>query len=113
MDRGIIENIIKSLDTGTMLKALSAVGVQIDPQTIGGEGEGVLDQLGGNEDQLESWNDMQIDVAPTQRGPISDPSKYMGRGVMPQARRPMGLNQQNPDMEPGQMGGMNGQASIA
>jgi hypothetical protein len=103
MNRDVIESIIQNLDTGVLLRALSSVGINL-PQ------ESILDQaqIGGEEPQMESWNQTRVPIGDSKRPPLVDKSKIMAlhQGSVARAMRPQ-AGGMLPDAEPSQMGGNN------
>ena len=96
--RAFIESIIQNLDTGSLLKALGAIGIDV-PQ----DGS-VLDDVQMQDQQMESFNDLRIPLsADSGRPPMVDKnaifalaksgvSRQMGqgpaRGAQPMAAEP-------------------------
>ncbi len=94
IQREQLEAIVKSLDTGTLVKFLQQQGIQVDAQPSSAE---LMVQAA--QDKPESWNEMKVDVPTTQRGPINDPASYMAQ--QPQAQQtPIGARPQYLDNPP-------------
>jgi hypothetical protein len=73
MDRDVIEKIITSMDTGTLVKMLATQGVNIQAEPT--SGQELVDAAQGG-DKIESWNDMKVPGASSARPPIHDPQTY-------------------------------------
>jgi hypothetical protein len=71
MQREQMEAIIKSLDTESLQKMLSVVGINVQPMP----GEELIDAAEGS--KMESWNDTRVPISRSQRPPISAPESYL------------------------------------
>jgi hypothetical protein len=77
-----ILSILGALDSKTLLNALAVSGIHIQPQ---GGGD-ILDELAlGDKTEQEKWNDIRIQIDPSERPPIHSPEKI----VMKAQKRPL------------------------
>lgn len=91
MQREQLEQIVKSLDTGTLIDMLRVAGINFGPQQ-----QADLEDQGG--DKIEPWNEMKISIPRTSRPQINDPQTYLRDEAQASGTMPRYL-QESPNME--------------
>lgn len=76
--RQTLETILAGLPTDQLLKALSVVGVNINPGQVDDEVGGMLDLLAADQplDQTENWQEMEVTPGQSPKEPVHDPQRY-------------------------------------
>jgi hypothetical protein len=103
MDRAQLENIVKSMDTGTLVDMLRTAGIHVQG-VVGEDGQENTDMADdASSGRVEPFSEIKIPTQGEARGPINDPTTYLRDERQAQVsgtRPPQYMNQPTPDMEP-------------
>lgn len=98
-NRDAIENIVRSLDTGTLVDMLASKGIHIgEPQE-----ESPL-WSSEEEENPQAWNNIKIDIPQREKQPLHSPEKYL-KPKVEEVRPEYIASETPPDMEPWMVSG--------